>query len=363
MSDLLAGAEKVEFPDTPTEGDIATFMDEGAREADFQEAMMGEQHAEGGRHDLQPRGFSSQNLEVEQQQMMHPPQVELAPEQGANPLDAGSNYVQQPQPQEDVEYWKKQYGESENKVGELRSQMMEVMNQMTQMQQQQAAHVEVPDFFGPQPQPAQYTAPVGQQQPQFDPSTLPRLVNKPDGEPMMSEEVDELLRTTVAPVLFQLEQQNQQAMRQAQEANRRMFEAEKARIGITPVEERQLVAQNPWLSGMRDPQMYLQALGDAKKRQDMMAQARPAPAHPTPSTTPQQQQMVRQRTFVEQGRQQSGPAQADSSTASPQQLFAQAWAETMHLPFRERAAKQRELMRRGGMKQFSGYRDPQILTS
>ncbi len=360
MSDTLPSAEFVDFPQEATEGDIANFQNEGQRQADhenFQDFMNGEQYQEGGRHDLNPRGLSTDDVHRRTELLNHP-QVIMPEEQ---------TFVQgAPQPQQEPQDFQRLYGQSENEKGELRKELAARMDELTAIKLETAAgSVQLPQFFNALPQQAQQPQP--QAQPQFNPSQSPRIVQKADGEPMFAEDVEEVLRTNVAPAIFQMQQQVQFSQAQVAEANKRLFEVEKSRLNISAQEERMFVAQNPWLQNVQDPNAYLQALGSLKQRSVAEAKAQaaqqPAPATPTPVQTPQQQQMVRQRTFVETSNQSAGPVQSDSVNTNPQRQFAQAWAESLTLPFGpERATAQRKLMKQIGARQVSGYRDPQVLT-
>lgn len=354
----LEGAEKVEFPQTLTEGALASFHDEEQRELDFKEFMMGEQHQTGGRHDLDSRGLSTDSVAVREDAIINPHQPpELPPEDDfvqdiANPLPQDTN-------------WQQEYGRSENEKGELRRQLQATMEKNYALESAaQAGNVQLPTFFNqpsttPQPQVAQAPA----QPATFDPALMPRIVDKEDGEPMFAEDVDKILREKVAPVFFNMQQQLDAAQTTAAQANQRMFDAEKARLGISPQEERVFVAQNPWLQGMRDPNSYIEALGQIKKRADLVAQAQPAQATPTQPVSPGQRMEVRRRTFVESSTQTAGPPQQDSRTLDPNAQFIQAWAQTKLLPYEKQAAAQRELLKSRGAARVSGYRDPSVLTS
>ncbi len=362
MSELMQGAQHVEFPETLTDGVLSSFQDEEQRELDFKEFMLGEQHALGGRHDMDSRGLSTDNVTAREDALISP----FTP----TPLPTEADYVQPlatPQPVETN--WQQEYGKSENEKGELRSQLKAVMDKNTQLESlQQAAAVQLPTFFDtPQALPPQNAAQPVNPQPQFDPALVPRLVDKADGEPMFAEDVDNLMRTKVAPYMFGLQQQLDQAQANTAQANQRLFDSEKARLGIDPQTERVLVAQNPWLSGMREPGAYIQALGQIKARNDAAAQvqatAAPAPAAPTPAITPGQRAEVRRRTFVETSSQAAGPAQANSATLDPNAIFMQEWQKTLSLPYEKKAAAQRALMKSRGAMTVSGYRDPSVLTS
>jgi len=360
MSGLIAGAQKVEFPTTLTEGVLASFHDEEQREADFKEFMMGEQHQDGGRHDLESRGMTTDNVGVMEDAHLNPYTPAAVPNE--------ADYVQQIAPVQDTN-WQQEYGRSENEKGELRKQLQAIADENFLLKQQSmGAPVELPSFFNaqspqaqvphqaqPQPQVPQPVTP-----PMFDPNLMPRIVDKEDGEPMLAEDVDRLLREKVAPVIYGMQNQLDQAQANTAAANQRLFEAEKARIGLTLQEEQMLVAQNPWLRGMREPQAYLSAIGQLKTQQAVVAQ--PAQAAPTVALSPVQQQEVRRRTFVEASRQAAGPMQTDSAAIDPNRLFAQKWAETMQLPYEKKAAAQRALLKARGAQTVSGYRDPSVLT-
>ena len=361
MADPAAGGEYIQLPETATDGSIEEFQNDALRQTDaeaFSTFMRGEQTHHGGRHDLQSRGLSSDDIPQRTDALLNPYQQPGQPEEEL--------YVQQPQqPQQD---FRQLYGQSENEKGELRAQLSDAMNRLTSLEQEKlAASLQLPNFFpGNNPSPA---PPVQQAQPnnvrrEFDPSLVPRLVDKEDGEPMFAEDVDALLRNKVAPVIYDLQQRLEEANNVAVQSNQRMFEAEKARMGITPAMERTIVAQNPWLQGMRDPSSYLAALGNLKAKVEAQPLQAPPQGVAQPTFTQPQRQAVRQRTFVERGGQAAGPAQADTSSQNPNTLFAQAWAKTMQLPFGEQRAKaQKELLRQRGMRQYTGYRDPQVLTS
>jgi hypothetical protein len=400
--------EQIDFPESVGDGALTGFHDDAERAADFAEAgigpdpsgpvnvpqqmrapvaenweeqqaafqtaMEGVAHQGGVQHDLQPKGFTSdqsmQNAQdFQQQEWNNLEQYETIPQ---------SNFQGNPVPDQDFQ---RMYGQSENEKGELRKrlELAEERERMLQAQLQgQVNPVQAPNFFGPAASPQQETvqAPVqytnAPQHPQsYDLSKI-RFTDKPDGEMILAEDFNQAIRDQVAPYVLDAYNRSQAAEAAAAQAQARLFESQKSHAGITPQIEQAALTAQPWIRNIGDPTAYLGALQNFKSTQDLQTAQQAAIPRPVPqarqaqpaqvqSANPQGQRMLRRTTYVEgAGQRMAGESNQGQNSAVMQ--WEAAWAATMQLPFGQRAAKQRELLNSRGVNSVSGFRDPNVLT-
>ena len=348
------------------------------QQAQFQEAMMGQAHQGGVQHDLQPKGFTSDQSmqaanEFQQQEWNNLEQYETIPQDNYQGAPVQNQNFQQ------------MYGQSENEKGELRKrlELAEERERMLQAQLQGSINpVQAPNFFGPtaSPQataeqhvqaPVQYaTAP---RQPQnYDLSRI-RFTNKEDGEMILAEDFNQAIREQVAPYVIDAYNRAEAAETSAAQAQARFFESQKSQMGITPQVEQAALTAQPWIRNIGDPTAYLGALQNYKSTQDLQNVAQAAIPRPVPQArqagqpaqmpqaSPQGQRMLRRTTYVEgAGQRMAGEPNQGQNSAAMQ--WEAAWAATMQLPFGQRASKQRELLNARGVNSVSGFRDPNVLT-
>jgi len=363
--------EKIEFSETPTSADIETFHDDTQREADLQEAMMGDRHQDGGQHDLEQRGFTSVSQDEQEQQLREMSQFQEA----QYPQPQSAKFVQdQPQesqvelpPSNGEQNYQQLYGQSENEKGELRralKQQMEANQQL--LQQVQMVSQQPPVMYQQPPVQPMYPPQGGVQmaQPQV-PQHRP-LLQKEAGEMVVTEDLDEAFRTGVEPHLAELHQRMQQMQAVIQQQQMAFLDQQKVQSGITPQIESQLISENPWLRQIPTPQGYLQALqGLVQQKQSQALLQRTSPAHvpglaQQPVVNPAVQGAARRATFIERG----VPRVAETGGVTAQQRFNQEWQKTLLLPVEggQRSAAQRALLKMAGTQQVSGFRDPTVST-
>jgi hypothetical protein len=360
--------ERIDFPENISDDDIAQFrnMDQGG----LQEFMNGDsnRHQEGGRHDLNPRGLSSEDFATQQQNVVE--------QQQWNDLSQSENmFAPQQNSQSEAADWKKLYGREANEKGELRRHLNEAITRIQQLEQQQQFATQLatmpppPQFFGVQPQ-------QQQQQPQYNGGyaqaqpnpfvNLPSIIGKGDDEMLLASDVDKAIKEKVAPYLEAVAWKAQQAEAQALAVHQRLFESQKLSMGLTPQVEMQVLASKPWLRNVQDPSSYLGAMQaevnalKAVQQAQAQAEAQQHFAPPTPQQPNVAQQALRRRTFIERG----GSAQPEQNSRSAEQMWQAEWAKSLAMPYGspERSVRQKQLLEMRGMNQVSGYRDPSILS-
>ena len=366
MADL-GNAQRIEFPQEVGDGALEQFRNESDNDRfNFQEEMIndGARYSEGGRHDFNQRGFTSQTLE--DQQTLVEEQQQWAPQE--------ENLFVPPQQSQQERDWKRLYGQSENEKGELRRNMQALQDRLLQLEQQQqqaalyATMPPPPQFYGaPQPQQqAQYQPQQAQVAPQqVDWTRIPKLIDKDDNEMLLPSDLDRVLREKVAPYVFHVEQQAQMAHQQAMLAQQRFFESQKQQSGVTPQLEMQILAGKPWLRNIQDPGAYLSAMQQevAMLRAAQQAQT----VQDVRQSLPQQQQRqavqadVRRRTFVERG---NGTSQEPTMQKSAEAIWQEEWQKTLMLSHGDpnRTKRQQQLLKHAGFDPATGYRNPSILT-
>ncbi|MCP3907326.1 MAG: hypothetical protein GY712_04845, partial [Oceanicoccus sp.] len=325
--DIMAQAVQVQYPETATDGDLAGFhapaeeriqlpgqaqeqpapiQQQSAEGVDFdiESFMRGEQVMDGSQHALNPQGITSENytdqegilFETQQFQQEH-----LMPQ-------ANTYNTPAPQAEGNVD-WKAMYGRSENEKGELRRALAEqvrITNGQVQTTQP-VVNVPAPAFFTPQGQ----VQPQAVPQPVYDPSRVPRLINKPDGEPVFAEDLQEALTTHVGPFVAETRAVAIRAQEEVERTKRALFESEKARLGLDPSVEQGLLNAHPWLAGINDPNAYLKAAAAQlqtasstallnRPPQGVRESAIPQVRQAIPQN-PQQQRVARAATYIERG--------------------------------------------------------------
>jgi hypothetical protein len=365
--------EKVDFPETPTGADITTFHDDGQRAEDLQEAMQGERHQDGGQHDLEQRGITSQSQDEQEQVLTEASEFS----QSQYPQPQSATFVQDQPPQPSValpasqpagQDFQKLYGKSENEKGELRralKQQMEANQQL--LQQVQAAQTMYPQppqpQYAPPPQP-QYIPPQGNVV-MAQPQPPQRVTSKEGDEMVVAADLDEAFRNGVEPHLANLHQQMAQMQQVVMQQQQAFVDTQKTQLGITPQIETQLIMENPWLRTIPTPQAYIQALSNlvrGKQSQALLQRTTPPTQTPqgNPQVNPAVQEAARRVTYVERG----VPQVSDAGGITAEQRFQMEWDKTMRLPLEggARGKAQRELMQRAGVQQVSGFRDPTVVT-
>ena len=363
MSNPLENAQRIEYSESATDGDLAVFQNDQQREMDLQEFMQGQNHQEGGRHDLDPRGLSSQNFNESYDHL-------IDGGNGNNQLEAENTYRPSPSGQD----FRKLYGQSENEKGELRRALQAQLDMHQQLMAEvaalkgsygQAQQQPPPQFWNngqQQGQQFQYQQqPVAQQQVQ-----LPKFINKSDDEMLLPSDVNRVLTEQVAPYVFAVQAQAQQAQQAALQAQQQLFETQKLNIGLTQQLEMQILQRKPWLRSINDPSAYLSSmageLAEIKRSTPSMSNGNGGGVQYAPQSPQPQQRILRRVSYVEGG---GGTSNAqDRQNVNPQEALQAAWQETLNMEFGkpERAKRQREILRKLGIDEVTGYRDQNILT-
>lgn len=245
------------------------------------QSMQGERFQDGSRFDTETRGFGS-GVSRGEARSYDPADAPAAPkEQDFVPPVA-------PAPvEDDIDHWKRLYGQSENEKGELRQNMQSEIAQMRN---------ELAGMRAAIPQQYNQPAATGQYQPVQQPTQAAQLPetffpNRGENDIVEIKDVDEMLKTLVAPAVMQLNQQ-QQAL-QAQAAQQA-----KAAAGITPSIEQKLAAECPWITQVPDGQARIEAMRG-------IMQTRPSqglPAQPQSVQVSPEQAAARRVTYVESGK-------------------------------------------------------------
>lgn len=338
------------------------------QQANFQEEMNGVRHQGGTQHDLQTKGYSSDNS-VEDARNFQQTQWNDLETNVQVPLH---NYQGDQVANQDFQ---NMYGQSENEKGELRKALqaqMDANNQLlSRMNQVSNPQTPLPQFFAASPQ--RQEQPVNS--PQVQNTAVPqspnfkdvRFLAKEDDEMVLASDLNKVIQEQVAPYVYDAYQQAAEARNQTSVVQKQLFESQKLQMGITPQIEQMAIAQQPWMANVGTPEAYLGALHNFKATMDraqLLEQQQPNPipqARQNVSSNPQARRMVRRTTYVEG----QGQAMAGEPSQGPSNAMAQweaAWSQSEALPFAERAAVQRELLKTRGVGQVSGYRSPNVLT-
>lgn len=278
--EILQRAEKVESTATP------------ASEASIEDFMRGSEWMGGNQNDYLDRGIGS-GIGVSQRGA-DPFEVEptpLTPEQASGQVDTD---------------WQKLYGNSENEKGAWRRTAQEAMSQLEQMkaeleQMRQAFNQpQQPGYGYAQPQQAQhpnYAAQSYTQQPYQLPQTF--FPDKQEGDYVEVKDVDNLVKSAIAPAVMQLWQQTA-------ELQRMQLEASKATQGITPQIERTIVTRYPWIAHMPEGPARIQAMADIMRGSQpgggqSQVQSRAPASQPTPTGIHPAEAAARRVVYVESG--------------------------------------------------------------
>lgn len=356
-------AERIDFPENATDADVATFQNDNQMDVDLETYMQGTQHQGGGRHDLNPRGLSSQNFEQEYVDAMD----------GWHNNATSSEELYAPAPVPQGQNFQRLYGQSENEKGELRralqaqmdanTQLLERLNSMNQPQLPVQAPINPPAFWqapqtqtAPQPQYTQYQ-PAPQSAPTYD---LPDFIRKAPDEMVLAGEVNQVLKEQVAPYVYGVQQAAMAAYQQAQLAQRQLFESQKTQMGLTPQREQQILSTKPWLASINDPNAYLNAIRSEMVPANGNGNGNVSYVQQVPQA-PQTQRILRRVGYVE-GQGNGGNVQ--ENRIDPMAQLQAEWQATLALPLgsKERGDKQRQLLHQLEVKRVSGFRDPNVLT-
>lgn len=362
----LTGTKQVMAVDA-SEAAIAQFHDDGGRAADFQTFMEGTPHSEGGRHDMNPRGLTSDTGEWH-----NSPEADAAFNAAQEPMYVpGQVPAEAPQPQQDDGLWRRKYGQSENEKGELRAalnQQLEMNAKLMELafNQPQSPAPTYPPQPSWQPQAPSYGySQVPSQVSAYQPPPLPpRFVAKADGEMLYAEDVEAVIRNNVAPAYFENHQRTQEALQRVAQLEARLAAEERARMGITPQLEAQALLDQPWLRNLRsnpDVSAYHGALATYKQAVDARALASRAPqlvpTSPLPGTSAG---AARRITYIESsGRQVDGGGEPHQGPSDFQRDMDAAMREPVHM---KKAAAMRKVFEKYGINAVNDFGDRQVLT-
>lgn len=315
---------------------------EPATEASLSDFFQGEAHMQGGRHDLDSRGWGSGM-----------PGNEPAEEAAEEPTER--EYVQDSEEEWPTEpNFQQLYGRSENEKGEWRRTAQEAMQELERAKQELAAMragfqpgnpytPQTPGYAPSNP----YVPQAQQYSPQMPQPELPRTFfeGKEAGDYISVEEIDAVLRTRFAPAVLELHQQQLQ-LQYAQ------LQAQKASMGITPQVEQQIMAKYPWIGGMPEGPQRIQAIASMMNHERVTQQRPPSPARnaPQPKASPTQA-AARRVTYVETG---TGRAVANPQKSVQEQVKEEFYAA-------QTATDKRKVLEKYGLRTFNDF-GPEFLT-
>lgn len=355
----LDKAEKIEYSETPTEGDIADFHNQNSDE-DLNTFMRGDNYTNDDDYS-KAIGISSENYE-------EPKEVEYE----SLPRNTEPTFKNV----EDENY-KKLYGVSENEKGELRrsneelrgavqellSANKQLLNQVNNMQVPQ---VQPPNFFN--------TSTHQYQQPQNSNNSnnyynpyLQELAAREDDDMVSAKDMKALIGNIMAPMLDEANQRISLAEQRAMEAQQANFNAQKQAYGITPQLEAQILSVNPWMKDITNPGAYLNAMQNAAlqiKNQQLVerAQPKPLPSNSASNINDPNRKLSRRMTYIESG---NSTSNTNEVRKTPDQMFNEKVNEIyLKYPYGhpERTRQTKELMKQMGVGEYSGFRDPMVLT-
>lgn len=365
MADLTGTKQVVAV--TPTDASIADFHNDGTRMQDFQAFMEGDQNAQGGQHDMNARGMTTDLGHFQQPQDFT---GTLIPEQPVY-VPNGREVASPPPPQEEQE-WRVRYGRSENEKGEYRRLLEESLAREARLAQQfiqQAPPVNPPNYpnFQDNGYANQYTqySQVPPQVTHSQPPSLPtRFVQKPDGEMVYAEDLEATIQSRIAPAFTAAYEDFQRTRNELNQMRQALAERDRAALGITPQLEAQALVEKPWIRNLRanpDPTAYNSALADYKS----VLEARQAVARPMPTPQPPQAltpgtsaAAARRITYVEPAST-GGGFEPHNQPSDFQREMSEAMSEG-HVA--KRAGKMREVFAKYGVYQANDWRDPSVST-
>lgn len=256
--------------------------------------------------------------------------------------------IQRSNPQTQEQDWQGLYGRSENEKGELRRQLQAAEEARAQLQlQQQFYQAQMQQMISQNNRPQQ----VAQTQ-AYGPA--PQLFQgKAQDEPLFIRDVEE----RVTPILHGLYTEVQAARAQNQILEEQLILAKKAQAGISPMQEFQILAENPWINSLNGAAKVDAMTSVANLKKAQVAMQTPAPPPPAqPQATPG----VRRMLHIERNQ----PVAQEPRFVDPQAAMQQEWAQTMLLPVQggKREEAQRNVLLKYGAQQHTGWRDPNILT-
>jgi hypothetical protein len=217
----------------------------------------------------------------------------------------------------------------------------------------------------PQYQPPQWQVPTP---PQPTNGQFKLINGKQDDEMVLAGEVNEAFSREVLPYVAQMNQQMQGLYGALEQERLARVNDYKARSGITPQVEQQVVASNPWVNSIQDPMARANAvinLARAAQAQAMLRRATPAQqaSAAQPQTPNPAQAAVQRSSYVERG------TNKISGSDNPQVTREQQFMKEMQVirskfPYGDprRGEAERALLGKYGVGQVSGYRDPSIST-
>lgn len=296
-------------------------------EADLKEALMGTAgdptYAEQFGISSAPLGTpgyvpkSMAQLELEASQAIAQAQAAAVAAQMANRVPDPFNG-----PNEELDRFKKLYGDSENEKGALRKQLAEMAEAFNGMAAQyEASQAAQGQQWGP-PAP-QYGMPPQQMQPVYnDP-----FEGLGDDDVVQGKQVRRLVEQQIGPAFGQLLQQNQAAFQKIQALEASLVKQAKEASGLTPVDEFRLISKNPWIRNLQ-PAQRAQALGSLRQAElASQPQIVQQPA-PIPAPTDSQQRILNKVTYVEG----ATPTVPDTSEAAIEAAKQRDYAKVMQAP-------------------------------
>lgn len=322
---------------------------------ELQRFMEGDNAAQGGRFDAEPRGLFSE------------PTV-WQPEEQRERLSEPDQVPGQSQAPDDASHWKQLYGRSENEKGQWRRTAEEALAELQKVRQE----IELLRSLGPAPQPTQpastpqpYGAYVGVTPQPTTPipatGTERFIQGKEDDDLVQVKDLERVLRDLVAPAVATTWQQTQLLTQQALQAQRRA-------LGITPAVEARLIQAHPWLQYLPEGPAKIDAMAELVQRAREAASASAgngqaagnAPSGPRPQPTSQQaQQVVRRVTYVESA---APSSSAPAGEQSLDDMIRADMAEAMKKPYGvERRKAMEEVFRKYGIGHINDF-GPNVLT-
>jgi len=300
-----------------------TISVERATEADIREAMMGPQG-----NPTYEQQFGQTTAPLGSVGVTQPSLAELeiqAQQALARAINPNAYIQQNPNEQpfsvpsdNEVEKWKRLYGQSENEKGEARRREQELteafnglMGQFEQLQantQQRSWSPQMPpQNFGPQ-------VPYGQTQNPFDKIS--------DDEFMQGRQVKDLIEQHIAPPLAAAFQQSQESAQRIAQLERALLNQARATSGISKLDEFRLAAKNPWLNNLPEGQR-LAAISSLKQAEV------PLPQVQSPQVQAETQNRIMNKITYIEG---SNPNVPDATEAAVEAAKQRDYALAMAMP-------------------------------
>lgn len=331
-------------------------------EADIKEAMMGSQ---GDPSYAEQFGISSAPLGSPGYQEPSPAELEqkaaLAFEIAKAEAVAAREANRKPDPfntPEELEHWKKLYGESENEKGALRKSYQEIQEAfnglMAQYQDLQYSAPQAPPQQpqwqpGPQAPPPMQAGPLpGYAPPQHYPDPFEGIS---DDDVIQGRQFKQFTQRVIEPAFQALLHQNQAALQRTAYLESQMLKQAKLNAGITPMEELRLMGKHPWLKSLPEANR-LAALAGMRAQEAANAPPSVVAAQP-PIVTETQNRILNKVTYVEGAQPQ---VNTDNSEAAIEAAKLRDYAKAMAAPSDtgERAAMLRAWAAKYGVKAI-GY--------